>query len=246
MFVVTMAAAIEAAHTLAQMDALSRDVWRAHSSGAVDDVGAQRLAELLHARRMAVRETIQPVGIPLGRATLFPPRRPQVSPDRAASRDRRRLLASSGPMPPQLAARFTTGQLAVLKIIGDEVAANGVCGLCVDAIAARAGVCRRLAQVAVRMAEGDGLITVQERRRQGRKNDTNVIRVLSREWLAWIARRRSRAAAPPQAKTIGCRPLHRTDRGVNSGDETAKQSCRNAAGRQRLLSRERASRRRSG
>ena len=73
-----------------------------------------------HGRRSAIREGIVPVGIPAGRASLFPPRRSVTSPDKAMSRDRRRLLACSGPMPPALASRFTTGQLAVLRIVADE------------------------------------------------------------------------------------------------------------------------------
>jgi len=234
MFVGTMTAAIEAAATLAQMDALSRDVWRAHASGAVDDDGAQRLAELLHARRRAVRETIEPVGIPLGQATLFPPRRAQRSPDRAASRNRRRLLSCSGPMPPQLASRFTTGQLAVLKIVGDEVAAKGVCGLCLDAIAARAGVCKRLAQAAIRLAEGDGLITIQERRREGRQNDTNLVRVISREWQAWLKRGRRLASTASLAPLDEKRFTPRIQ-GDNSGNNNDQQSRRNAAEEQRSL-----------
>ena len=240
MFVSTMTAAIEAARTLAQMDGLSRDVWRAHASGAVDDDGAQRLAELLHVRRRAVRETIEPVGIPLGRATLFPPRRAQRSPDRAASRERRRRLACAGPLPPQLGMRFTTGQLAVLKVVGDEVAAKGVCGLCLDAIAARAGVCRRLAQATIRLAEGDGLITVQERRREGRTNETNLVRVISREWQAWLRRGRRSAPLPGANVTsalavggIGCKTIHPTDRGVQTGENSGPPRRRNAAEGQR-------------
>ncbi|MGU3541018.1 hypothetical protein [Methylobacterium sp. A54F] len=213
MFHATMRAAIDGARTLAQMDELSRQVWQAHAAEAVTDQEAQGLAEALHGRRSAIREGIVPVGIPAGRASLFPPRRRPVSPNKAASRDRRRLLACSGPMPPQLAARFTVGQLAVLRIIGDEVAAKGVCGLCVDAIAARAGVCRRLAQGAVRLAEGDGLLTIEERRHQGRRSDPNLIRVLSREWQAWLKRGR-RSAPPPPGKGGGCKTLHPTDKGV--------------------------------
>lgn len=235
MFVATMTAAIEAARTLSQMDALSRDVWRAHSSGAVGDAGAQRLAELLHERRLAVRETIQPVGIPLGRATIFPPRRPQRSPDRAASRDRRRLLASSGPLPPALAARFTEGQRAVLKVVGDEVAAKGVCGLCLDAISARAGVCRRLAQAAIRLAAGDGLITIQERRRQGRENDTNLIRVISREWQAWLKRGR-RFVPLALSEGVGAKRISPRIQGDNSGEKLQKRKRRIAAEGQRSLS----------
>ena len=107
-----------------------------------------------------------------------------MSPDSAMSRDRRRLLASSGPLPPSLASRFTTGQLAVLRIVVDEVATKGLCGLCIDAIAARSGVCRRLAQAAIRLAEGDGLVKIEERRHEGRKNSPNLVRVISREWQA--------------------------------------------------------------
>ena len=119
-----------------------------------------------------------------------------------ASLERRRLLACSGPLPPQLAARFTEGQRAVLRIVGDEVAAKGVCGLCIDAIAARAGVCRRLAQGALRLAEGDGLLTIEERRHEGRKNSPNLVRIISREWQAWMRR-----GGGPEAKRVrvGCR-----------------------------------------
>lgn len=115
--------------------------------------------------------------------TLFPPKRLQRAPERSVAIERRRRLACSGPMPPALASRFTTGQFAVLRVVGDEMARQGACGLCIDAIAARAGVCRRLAQGAIRLAEGDGLLTIQERRHQGRKSDPNVVRIISREWL---------------------------------------------------------------
>src|ERR1700712_39475 len=188
MFRETMGAAIDGARTLAQMDELSRQIWQAHTSGAVDDAGAQSLAARLHERGGAIRAGIVPVGIPAGRVSLFPPRRRPVSPDRIASRDRRRLLACSGPMPPALASRFTTGELAVLRIVADEVAEKGGCGLCIAAVAARAGVCRRLAQAAIRLAEGDGLLTIEERRHEGRKNSPNLVRVISREWQAWMRR----------------------------------------------------------
>lgn len=206
MFHATMAAAIDGARTLANADELSKAIWQAHASGAVGDDEAQGLAEALQRRRNAIRGSLAPVGIPATRGrTIFPPKRPQRAPERTESRSRRRLLAASGPMPPFQAARFTTGQLAVLRIVADEIAAKGVCGLCLDAIAARAGVCRRLAQGAIRLAEGDGLLIVQERRHQGRKNDPNLIRVLSREWLAWIKRGR-RSAPKPEAAHRGDGP----------------------------------------
>lgn len=224
MFHAAIKAAIEDARTLAHMDELSRQVWQGHGSGALSDDEAQALAERLHGRRSAIRDDIRPVGIPAGRASLFPPRTRSVSPDRAASRDRRRLLACSGPMPPALAARFTTGQLAVLRIVADEVASKGVCGLCVDAIAARAGVCRRLAQAAIRLAAGDGLLTVEERRHEGRKNSPNLVRIISREWQAWMRRGQRRPAEPhrrgevaPAVQGIGCKRIHPTDRVLTLG-----------------------------
>ncbi len=193
MFHATMRAAIDGARTLANMDELSKTIWQAHAAGAVEDDQAQALAEVLHERRNAIRGSLTPVGIPASRGySLFPPKRLQRPPIRTEALSRRRRLAASGPMPPALAARFTTGQLAVLRIIGDETVAKGVCGLCIDAIAARAGVCRRLAQTALRLAEGDGLIVIQERRHQGRKNEANLVRVISREWQQWLRRRRPR------------------------------------------------------
>ncbi|MCJ2055929.1 hypothetical protein MKL09_05115 [Methylobacterium sp. J-048] len=231
MFHATMSAAIGGATTLAQMDALSRQVWQAHASAAVTDDEAQGLAEALHARRNAIRGVLTPVGIPLGRVTLFPPKRPQRAPERSVAIERRRRLACSGPMPPALGSRFTTGQLAVLRIVGDEVARNGACGLCIDAIAARAGVCRRLAQAAIRLAEGDGLLTIQERRHQGRKSDPNVVRIISREWLQWL-RRGGRSAAPALLGSIGCKPMHPTGKGDPQRqvvDREPSKGCRGAA-----------------
>jgi hypothetical protein len=149
------------------------------------------------------------VGIPVGRASIFPPRRLQRSPDRARSIERRRTLAASGVMPPQLAARFTTGELAVLRVVADAVRDNGQCILPVDAVAARAGVCRRLAQNAIREAARQGLLTVQERRREGRRNDYNVLRIVSVEWLTWIKR------------GGGCKKIRPTDTRFDSRWKTA-------------------------
>jgi hypothetical protein len=53
-------------------------------------------------------------------------------------------------MPPALAARFTQAEMAALRIISDEVRHHGVCGLHIDAIAARAGTCRTTVKNALR------------------------------------------------------------------------------------------------
>ena len=43
-----------------------------------------------------------------------------------------------------------------------------------------------LAKRAVRLAELDGLFTVQRRPRSGRKHLTNIIRIIRAEWLDWL------------------------------------------------------------
>jgi hypothetical protein len=114
-------------------------------------------------------------------------------------------------MPPALACKFTVSELAVLRIIGDEVRQHGLCDRCVDEIAARAGVCRRMVQTAIREAARLGLLTIEERRREGRRNLPNVIRIVAKAWSSWLARggRSSRPAVEP---LIGCKKLHPTDR----------------------------------
>ena len=52
--------------------------------------------------------------------------------------------------------------LAVLRIVGDEVQAHGLCALHIDVIATRAGVGQTTVQNALREARDLGLVTVQE------------------------------------------------------------------------------------
>jgi hypothetical protein len=118
----------------------------------------------------------------------YPIRRPQRPPVRAVAIERRRRLASSGPLPPSIACRFTVGELAVLRIVGDECRDKGACDRTLGEIAARAGVCRALAQQAIRKAAREELLTVEERPQPGRKSLPNVVRIISREWRLWLER----------------------------------------------------------
>ena len=206
-----MAAAIDGARTLTRLDHLSRSIWQGLAAGAVGDDDAQALAERLHARRSLIRGDLKPVGIPVGRPSIFPPRRLQRAPKRPVAIARRRHLAASGPMPPSLACKFTVSELAVLRIVGDEVRQHGHCDRCMDEIAARAGVCRRMVQNALREAARLGLVTIEERRREGRRNLPNVIRIISKEWTSWLARG-GRASRPQPKPLIGCKKMRPTDR----------------------------------
>jgi hypothetical protein len=53
---------------------------------------------------------------------------------------------------------------------------------------ARIGVITIPARDAIRLAAGDGLLVITERRRRGCPNLPNVVRIISREWCAWIAK----------------------------------------------------------
>ena len=188
--------AISGTKSLAVLEGYSLSIWRDWGEGRLTDDQAQSLAESLEARRREVRGldrvAVRAPGvaaIAAGRPSHFPPRRPQpVSPDRRASIERRRRLAASGPMPPALACRFTTGELAALRIVADEVRERRACRLTLGEIAARAGVGTTTARNALRAAAHEGLVTIEERRRDKRPNLANVVRIVSREWAGWIAR----------------------------------------------------------
>ena len=75
-----------------------------------------------------------------------------------------------------------------LRIVTHEVREKGCCDRTFGEIAARAGIGRTTAQNALRGAATLGLLTVQERRREGHKNLPNVVRIVSREWQLWIKR----------------------------------------------------------
>ena len=208
-------AALSSSKSLATLDAFCRSIWMDWGAGRITDDQAQALAETIEARRREIRGVDRLVvrapqvtaqAVAARRPSHFPPkRRPPRSPDRKASIERRRMLAASGPMPPTLACRFTTGQLSVLRIVADVVRDHGACRTTVGEIAARAGVCVRLAQDALRLAAVDGLVTIEERRRDKRPNLPNVVRIISREWLAWIER--------GQSKRGGCKKMQATDKG---------------------------------
>lgn len=202
-----IAAAIASAHGSA-LDDLSRAIWAGLAQGIITDDAAQALAEQIHARRKRA-------GAPQsgaagsatgnhGRRSIFPPRKPQRPPLRPLAIARRRRLAASGPLPPALACLFTTGEMAVLRIVGDECRDRRACLKPIDAIAARAGVGRTTTQNALRRAARLGLLKIEERRVRGAKNLPNRTTIVSAEWNAWIAR-------GPRAKPIAFKKLNTTD-----------------------------------
>jgi hypothetical protein len=174
---------------MTELAQLGSDISRAYANGALGEDDHQRLWEAIQTRREAARPELPPASKGPPR---IPARRSQRSPDRQASIERRRRMVGTIAMPSALASRFTWGEQAVHRVIGNEVKKHGVCDLHIDAIAARAGVCRSTVQNALREAQGRGeipgtpIISVQQRRRRGQRSLTNIVRIISPEWLTWL------------------------------------------------------------
>ncbi len=109
------------------------------------------------------------------------------SPDRKASRNRRRRLGGSSALPDTLRHHYTEGQRAVLCIVGGEVKRHGICALPIDKIAALAGVGRTTVQTTMHIAWKETRhIKITRRPRRAQKSLTNLIEITSPEWLTWL------------------------------------------------------------
>jgi hypothetical protein len=74
----------------------------------------------------------------------------------------RKFLASTTIVPAEVAERLNTDALAVLAVIRIEAQTTGKCSLPVARIAERANIGRAKARAAIRLAEGLGLIAIEE------------------------------------------------------------------------------------
>lgn len=158
---------------------LSGMLHKAQSLARTSDTVAARMPSVAQAARES------------GFRSFFPAikKRPK-SPDLQASYERRSKLASLNPMPSNLDQQFTKGQLAVFKVVADQVRVKGCCMLYLGEIAARAGVCLATARNAIREAYRACLLTIQERRVHRSPNKSNIIRIISADWLEWIKSKR--------------------------------------------------------
>ena len=188
MFIDQIASAIETARGHAQLNQISRHIWQAWGEGLLGEDDAGRFAEAIHDRKAALGEGRTGDFRSSGRPSIFPPRRPQRAPVKAVAIERRRKLAASSPMPPALASRFTTSELACLRIVADEHVIKGRCTCSLAEIAARAGTSRSVLKRALRLAVELGLITVTERPVPGAKHLPNLVRVVDAAWLGWLKR----------------------------------------------------------
>ena len=251
MFADEIRRAIEAATrlTLPQVTAL---LWRAYGEGKITEAEAEVLSGLIEARqtsaggpnslqRLALTGSHPDEGGAGSQARVGSSRRTGVGsrPCTDASLERRRRWAASGRLPPGLAARFTLAEQAVLALVAAETVRRKDCRLAVGHLAAIVGVAETTVRNAIREAVKLGLVTVEERRITGFRNDTNIVRIVSREWAAWLRLARKAVLRTEQAPATagqggGCKSVNRTPTQVlilsESGGTEPSKSCREAAG----------------
>lgn len=200
MHVENMAAAIGRAHGAA-LDEVSRALWASVAAGQIGEAQALRLSEAIDARRTPTRGAQAAAGrgfLPVG---LTPPRKHQRPPDRTEALERARRWAAAGRMPPAIACKFTHGEQAALAVIAVEVTKRNACSMAIGAIAALAGISESTVKRAIRQARALGLLTVQERRISRYRNDTNIVRIISKAWLSWIELRGAGGGVQPRPGT---------------------------------------------
>src|SRR3954469_19491800 len=182
-------------------------LWKAYAAGQVSEAEASALSEAIELKR-ATRPPQKPA------QRLLVGSRPR-SP---ASIERRRRWAASGCLPPQIAARFTLAETAVLAVVTAEVRQHAACTLTIGHIAALAGVCGQAVRNALRVAQRLGFVHVEQRRVSAWRNRPNRVTILSPEWTTWLrmARRGGASkcveATPTQEKNEGTLALRNRSR----------------------------------
>jgi hypothetical protein len=206
MFADQLVAAVAASRRTGELDQLATATWRAWGNGVIEDSGAAAIAAAIEARRFVIRgATGRPTGEGADRALGLPKpaqRHRPKSPDRARSIARRRMIASSGMLPPHLACRFTLGEQAVLAIVAGAVITAGACTMTVDEIGGRAGVSASTVRNGIRAACRAGVLLKIERRVCYDRSLPNVLKIISRDWLAWLATRPRNASQGGGCKNL--------------------------------------------
>ncbi len=117
-----------------QLDEFGRLLWRGYGEGKIAEAEATYLAPIIERRRPLGCRTAPGHTTPLAKVagrigSRFAPRQRPRSPDRKASRDRRRMLGGSSALPDDLRHHYTEGQRSVLCIVSGEIKRHGICEL---------------------------------------------------------------------------------------------------------------------
>ena len=168
--------------SIAQADAFAREAWKSWASGRLSDRDVGVLQDVVDARKKAIRAFAT---APSKRLSAPSPRRPIR---RQRSITRRRSMATAGLLPSRLATNFTLGEMATLAVVAQAIKKqqHNQCEWPLGRVAALAGVSMTTARNALHEAHRLGLLTVTERRRNGRPSLTNQLVITSKLWLAWL------------------------------------------------------------
>src|SRR5918993_256227 len=145
MFVEQLRRAVEASPR-AELPTVSALLWKAYAAGTVSESDAADLSNLIEARKVlpAPQKPIQ--------------RRLGSRPRSPAHMERRRRWAASGCLPPQIAAKFTLAEQAVLALVAAEHRKRGDCRLTNREIADVAGGRGPTGKNAIRAPRGPQLL----------------------------------------------------------------------------------------
>jgi hypothetical protein len=190
MFADTFAGAIDCAH-FTEIASLQSTLWKAHAAGHLTDDQAQGFAEQLAARKDThnkARNNVTSFAKPGVTALRAKAAKPQRSPDKQRSIERRRQLADAAPIPLEHRHKFTTCERAAVNVIAREIGRTGACVLPLARIAAQAGTCKERVRSAQKKMRDCGLAFTIERRRRGQKSLTNLTRALAKGWGAYLRR----------------------------------------------------------
>jgi hypothetical protein len=180
-----------------ELDEAVKAMWGHHFAGDITETEVEVLDEAARARRDVLqppraetRPKLRPAPSSPSQRPVRPRRAIPRSPDRVASRQRRRDVGQERWLPPNIASQLTQGEISVLSVMVREIVNHGVCDLPNDKIAGLAGVCPTLVKNTRRRAENEEWIKVIHRPVRGQKSLTNLICALSPELRTWIATRR--------------------------------------------------------
>jgi hypothetical protein len=216
---------INAATSPSELEELSVAIWKIYWPSIIGDADAQYLTEAIQQRKPSRSYmTATPVSALRGRvSSRFAPRpcrRRLTAEERVKRRERKRILGGSSAMPDTMRHHYTEGERAVGCVVAGEVKRVGICELSIDEIADRAGVGRTTVQNWQHEARRLGQIHVKHRPQRGAKSLTNVITIISAEWLTWIKR------APSAARVQTSKNVNTTkSRDINTNTESAKASA---------------------
>jgi hypothetical protein len=192
---------INGATSPAELGELLTVIWRVYwPDGALSDADAQFLTEAIEKRKPSRKSvTTRPVSALHSRvSSRFAPRpcrQRLTEQQRTERRLRKRTLGGSSAMPDTMRCHYTEGERAVGCVVAGEIKRTGECKLSIDEIADRAGVGRTTVQNFQHEARRLGHINIKHRPQRGAKSLTNVITIVSAEWLTWIKRAPSAARA---------------------------------------------------